>query len=538
MSGTETETEAATARATAVDDERGDTSGAELDVIMARAVAAARVAEGVPAVERRRWLAAAADAMDADAAELVRIAMRESHLPEARLTGELARTTAQLRLFDRVLDEGSYLEATIDHPDPSATPPVPDLRRMLVPLGVVAVFSASNFPFAFSVAGGDTASALAAGNAVVVKAHPGHPELSARTARTVTAALAEAGAPDGLFALVSGFDVGPLLVEHPDTAAVGFTGSVPGGRALFDIAARRPSPIPFYGELGSLNPVVVTPDALRQRGAELARGLSESVTLGAGQFCTKPGVVFVPGGEQASDAFAAAVAQALPDTTWTLLTPSIAEGFTRRTVEQLAAGAIAVGGSAGASAGSSSAKSGPAEDAIAGSDVGIPGAGAGAGASADGQVAPVILSADVSTVLAHADTLLEESFGPSTLLVRYADDDELARALTALDGSLTATIHAEPDEEIGDLVALLRPRAGRILFGGWPTGVAVSWAQHHGGPYPSTTSVHTSVGATAIRRWLRPVTYQTAPEAALPPELCEGNPLGIVRRVDGVLGRS
>lgn len=485
----------------------GETSAAELDVIMARAVAAARVAEGVPAVERRRWLVAAADAIDADAAELVRIAACESHLPEARLTGELARTTAQLRLFDRVLDEGSYLEATIDHPDPSATPPVPDLRRMLVPLGVVAVFSASNFPFAFSVAGGDTASALAAGNAVVVKAHPGHSELSARTARTVNAALAEAGAPDGLFALVGGFDVGPLLVAHPDMAAVGFTGSVPGGRALFDIAARRPSPIPFYGELGSLNPVVVTPDALRQRGAELARGLSESVTLGAGQFCTKPGVVFVPGSEQASDAFAASVAGALPDTTWTLLTPSIAEGFARRTAEQLAAGAVAV-------------------------------ASANTSASADGQVAPVILSADVSTVLAHADTLLEESFGPSTLLVRYADDDELARALTALDGSLTATIHAEPDEEIGDLVALLRPRAGRILFGGWPTGVAVSWAQHHGGPYPSTTSVHTSVGATAIRRWLRPVTYQTAPEAALPPELREGNPLGIVRRVDGILGRS
>lgn len=513
-----------------------ETSAAELDVIMARAVAAARVAEGVPAVERRRWLVAAADAIDADADELVRIAMRESHLPEARLTGELARTTAQLRLFDRVLAEGSYLEATIDHPDPAATPPVPDLRRMLVPLGVVAVFSASNFPFAFSVAGGDTASALAAGNAVVVKAHPGHPELSERTARTVTAALAEAGAPDGLFALVGGFDVGPLLVAHPDTAAVGFTGSVPGGRALFDIAARRPSPIPFYGELGSLNPVVVTPDALRQRGAELALGLSESVTLGAGQFCTKPGVVFVPGGEQASDAFAAAVAQSLPDTTWTLLTPSIAEGFARRTAEQLAAGAVAVGGSAAASAVASTANSGPAEDAIAGPDVGN--AGAVAGASADGQVAPVILSADVPTVLANADTLLEESFGPSTLLVRYADDDELARALTALDGSLTATIHAEPDEEVGDLVALLRPRAGRILFGGWPTGVAVSWAQHHGGPYPSTTSVHTSVGATAIRRWLRPVSYQTAPEAALPPELRESNPLGIVRRVDGVLGRS
>jgi NADP-dependent aldehyde dehydrogenase len=487
----------------------GETSAAELDLIMARAVAAARVAERVPAVERRRWLVAAADAIDADAAELVRIAARESHLPEARLTGELARTTAQLRLFDRVLDEGSYLEATIDHPDPSATPPVPDLRRMLVPLGVVAVFSASNFPFAFSVAGGDTASALAAGNAVVVKAHPGHPELSARTARTVTAALADAGAPDGLFALVGGFDVGPLLVAHPDTAAVGFTGSVPGGRALFDIAARRPSPIPFYGELGSLNPVVVTPDALRQRGAELARGLSESVTLGAGQFCTKPGVVFVPGSGQAADAFAASVAGALPDTTWTLLTPSIAEGFARRTAEQLASGAVAVA---------------PAADA--------------SGRGADGQVAPVILSADVPTVLANAETLLEESFGPSTLLVRYADDDELARALTALDGSLTATIHAEPDEEIGDLVALLRPRAGRILFGGWPTGVAVSWAQHHGGPYPSTTSVHTSVGGTAIRRWLRPVTYQTAPEAALPPELREGNPLGIVRRVDGVLGRS
>jgi NADP-dependent aldehyde dehydrogenase len=514
----------------------GETTAAELDLIMARAVAAARVAEGAPAAERRRWLAAVADALDADAAELVSIARRESHLPEARLTGELARTTAQLRLFDRVLDEGSYLEATIDHPDPAGTPPVPDLRRMLVPLGVVAVFSASNFPFAFSVAGGDTASALAAGNAVVVKAHPGHPELSARTARTVVAALAGAGAPDGLFAVVGGFDVGPLLVAHPHTAAVGFTGSVPGGRALFDIAAGRPSPIPFYGELGSLNPVVVTRDALRQRGEELARGLAESVTLGAGQFCTKPGVVFVPGGEGAdvtgaaagragagdagdagdagvrdANAFAASVAEAVPDTTWTLLTPSIAEGFTRRTAEQLGAGAVAVAGAV---------------------------AGASADGGVNGRVAPIILSADVPTVLAHADTLLEESFGPSTLLVRYADADELQRALTALGGSLTATIHAEPHEEIGDLVTLLRARAGRILFGGWPTGVAVSWAQHHGGPYPSTTSVHTSVGATAIRRWLRPVTYQTAPEAALPPELREGNPLGIVRRVDGVLGRS
>lgn len=499
----------------------GETSAAELDAIMARAVAAARVAEGVPAAERRRWLAAAADALDADAAELVRIAMRESHLPEARLTGELARTTAQLRLFDRVLDEGSYLEATIDHPDPAATPPIPDLRRLLVPLGVVAVFSASNFPFAFSVAGGDTASALAAGNAVVVKAHPGHPELSARTARTVVAALAEAGAPEGLFALVGGFDVGPLLVAHPDTAAVGFTGSIPGGRALFDIAARRPSPIPFYGELGSLNPVVVTRDAVRRRGGELARGLAESATLGAGQFCTKPGVVFVPGGEPGADDFATSVAEALPETTWTLLTPSIAEGFARRTAEQLGAGAVAVACAVDASATRAGVNDGADEAPIAA-----------------GQVAPVILSADVPTVLANADTLLAESFGPSTLLVRYADDDELARALTALDGSLTATIHAEPDEEIGDLVALLRPRAGRILFGGWPTGVAVSWAQHHGGPYPSTTSVHTSVGATAIRRWLRPVTYQTAPEAVLPPELREGNPLGIVRRVDGVLGRS
>ncbi|MER7796843.1 aldehyde dehydrogenase (NADP(+)) [Microbacterium sp. NPDC096154] len=445
---------------------------------------------------RAAWMRAAADALDADAATLVELAGRETALPEARLTGEVARTTAQLRLFASVVEEGSYLEAAIDHPNPSTTPPTPDLRRVLRPVGPVAVFAASNFPFAFSVAGGDTASALAVGCPVVVKAHPGHPETSRRAAEVMTAALASAGAPEGVFAMIEGFDAGLALVDHPAIKAVGFTGSVRGGRALFDRAAARPEPIPFYGELGSLNPVVVTPAADAARGAALAEGLAGSFQLGAGQFCTKPGVVLVP---EASALEAALPQHLVPQPR--LLTPSFADGF--------AAGSERVAG-------------------IEGVEI------VATGAAGDGP-ATVVAATDAPTLVAHAEELLEEVFGPFTLLVRYRDEAERDAVIDRMPGNLTATVHREADDDVAELVARLEEIAGRVLFSGWPTGVAVAWAQQHGGPYPSATSPFTSVGATAVRRFQRPVAYQDAPADVLPPALHDDNPLGIPRRIDGRL---
>ncbi|MEA4944509.1 MAG: aldehyde dehydrogenase (NADP(+)) [Propionicimonas sp.] len=445
---------------------------------------------------RAGWLRAIADALDAHVDDLVALADGETALGAARLTGEVARTTGQLRLFAAVLADGGYLEAIIDH----AAPGRPDLRRMLRPLGPVAVYAASNFPFAFSVAGGDTASALAVGCPVVVKAHPGHPETSRRTAALVTEALAAAGAPVGAFGLVEGFEAGLALIDHPAITAAAFTGSVAGGRALFDRAAARPAPIPFFGELGSINPVVVTEAADAVRGAELAAGLAASFQLGVGQFCTKPGLVFVPEGSVLEAALPAQVGRA----PHRLLTEAIARGF-RAGLEHLA---------------------------------GVPGAALVAGTVSEPAAGPepLVYAVDLATFTdpAFTATLTTEVFGPVTLLVRYPDAATLVGALAALEGSLTATVHAEPDEDVTALSAVLADRVGRLLFGGWPTGVAVTWSQQHGGPWPATTSQHTSVGATAVRRFQRPIVYQDAPEAVLPAALREDNPLGIPRRVDGV----
>lgn len=465
----------------------------DVDEAVRAAAGAAAAARTATDAERATWLRAMADRLDAAVDELVALADEETGLGDARLRGEVARTTGQLRMFARVVEEGSYLEATIDHADPSATPPRPDLRRILRPLGPVAVFAASNFPFAFSVAGGDTASALAVGCPVVVKAHPGHPRLSRRTAELVAEALSTAGAPDGVFGLVDGFDAGLALVDHPAVTAVAFTGSLAGGRALHDRAAARPAPIPFFGELGSVNPVVVTAEADADRGADLAAGLAGSFQLGVGQFCTKPGLVFLPEGSALEAALAPLVGADAPR----MLTPSIADGF---------------------AAGSERVRGVPGVEVVAG-----------------GRAAPTVAATDLATLAAHREQLLAEVFGPFTLLVRYGSRAELAAALADLEGSLTATLHAGEGESVDDVLPLLEEVAGRVLFAGWPTGVAVTWSQHHGGPWPATTSQHTSVGATAVRRFLRPIVYQDAPEAALPPALRDANPLGIPRRVDGML---
>lgn len=472
------------------------------EVTVAARDAAAQLGRTTTA-QRAGWLAAVADAIDAAVDELVEIADEETSLGEVRLRGEVARTTGQLRLFGQVIVDGGYLEATIDHADPDATPPKPDMRRMLHPLGPVAVFSASNFPFAFSVAGGDTASALAAGCPVIVKAHSGHPRLSVRTAEVVLGALRDAGAPEGTFALVGGRETGRSLVTDPAIQAAGFTGSLSGGRALFDLAVGRPDPIPFYGELSSLNPVVVTPAAADARPDEIAQGLVGSFTLGVGQFCTKPGLVFVPKGGGIEDAVVAAVSEASGGR---MLNERIADSFAQELQAVLDTGRVEV---------------------LAGE----PGS-----AVADGVAAPVVVATS-ATDLTDADQLLEECFGPMTLLVRYADDAELDAAIARLPGSLTIALHAESHEleELGPFMERARELAGRVIFGGWPTGVAVNWAQQHGGPWPSTTSsLHTSVGATAIRRFLRPVAYQNVPEALLPAALREAT-TEIPRRVDGRL---
>lgn len=456
---------------------------------VAEAVAAAARAFESPTTraERADWLDALAGALEADRAGLVALAHQETHLSEARLDGEVTRTAAQLRFFAGVVREGAYLEAVVEAPDPSLIPPRPDLRRMLRPLGPVAVYAASNFPFAFSVLGNDTASALAAGCPVVVKAHPAHPELSRRTA-----ALAGQVLPAGWFALVEGMDAGVALVQHPGVRAAGFTGSVRGGRALFDLAVSRPEPIPFYGELGSINPVVVTRAAAEERAPGIGAGLVASFTRDAGQYCTKPGLVFVPDGAGVEDAVRAALADAPASRQ---LTPAMADGFARGVDDRAARAAEVL-----------------------------------TGAAADGESTPTVLVVDAQAFLTDPETLLAECFGPVTVLVRYRDGD-LDPLLGTLEPSLTATIHRGADEDVSALAERLIPVAGRLLFDGWPTGVAIGWAQHHGGGWPSTTaSIHTSVGATAIRRWLTPIAYQDAPEHVLPLELRDANPLGIPRR--------
>jgi NADP-dependent aldehyde dehydrogenase len=483
------------------------------EAVTAAAAASSAVAKA-SYEQRASWLEALADMLDANADELVPLADAETHLGSPRLPGELARTSAQLRLFAGVVREGRFLEATIDHRDDAATPPIPDLRRMLVPVGPVAVFAASNFPFAFSVLGGDTASALAAGNPVVVKAHEGHPRLSRRVIELSHEALADA--PRGLLELVEGGDASVALVEDPRIMAVGFTGSVRGGRYLFDVASRRERPIPFYGELGSLNPVIVTPGAASTRADEVAEGLAGSFTMGAGQFCTKPGVVFIPA---SSDLDSRLASHVNADDRFVMLNERIAAGFRDRLAEVTGVAAVRVV---------------TGRDAAEADLVDVSEHGDHGGSADSALVAgPIVLATTIDTVLAEPTVLLDEVFGPVTLLVRYDDLDQVNDALRAAPGTLTTTIHAEDGEDVGRLLDEMAQVSGRVLYGGWPTGVAVSWAQQHGGPYPASTSLHTSVGATAIRRFLRPVAYQTVPDALLPEPLQEANPLAIPRRVDG-----
>jgi NADP-dependent aldehyde dehydrogenase len=458
--------------------------------------------------QRARFLEAIATNLETIAGALVARAVAESGLPEARITGEVGRTTGQLRLFADVLREGSWTGARIDPAQPDRTPPRADIRQRAIPLGPVAVFGASNFPLAFSVAGGDTASALAAGCPVVVKAHDAHPGTSELVARAITAAVSAEGLPAGTFSLLfgTGPGLGTAVVTDPRIKAVGFTGSRSGGTALVAAAATRPEPIPVYAEMSSINPVFLLGGALNSRGGDLGRAFVASLTMGSGQFCTNPGLVIAVDGP-GLDAFVAAASDAVADAAAApMLTPAIATNYATG-VAALAAEADLV-------------VRGPASD------------------------NPVTCQAALFTTDAASfgasEVLRAEVFGSSSLLVRCADADEMATVAAGLEGQLTATIHA--DETDHDAAAALLPtletKAGRILFNGWPTGVEVGHAMVHGGPFPATSdSRTTSVGGRAIERFLRPVAYQNMPKSLLPSAIADDNPDGVWRRIDGQLTR-
>lgn len=475
-----------------------DTDAEGVLAAVARARRAADVVAQATPSTRRDWLRAVADALTHHADELIELADRETALGAPRLTGEVARAAAQLRFYGDVCVEGSWLGVRID----SATETTPHLVRVNQPLGPVAVFGASNFPFAFSVLGNDTGSALAAGCPVVVKAHPAHVGLSHRMVEIATSALTDAGAPSGCLGLVSGQQAGVDLVNADAIEAVGFTGSEAGGLALWRLANARPRVIPVYAEMGTVNPVVVTTAGMAGF-ANVAAGFVGSFTLGSGQFCTKPGLLFAPAGRGAARAVAEALTAAAPAPV--MLTKQIAAGVTAGLGKLRAAGATVIGEVTG-----------------------------------DGSSwqAPAAVLAAPARLLTPGSRLLAETFGAVALVVEYADPAELTAALDALPGSLAATVIAggADDPDAGPLVRRLADTAGRVTVGDWPTGVAWTWAQHHGGPWPATSQPWaTSVGGAALERFVRPVAYQSVADAWLPPAGQAVNPWGIPRRVDGRL---
>ena len=460
----------------------------------------------VPLEQRARFLETIAQRILDLGPLLIERAGQESGLPAARLEGERGRTVNQLRLFAKVVRDGHFLEATLDSALLDRTPPRPDLRMRKIPLGAVAVFGASNFPLAFSVAGGDTASALAAGCPVVVKAHNAHLGTSELVGKAVLQAALECGMPEGVFSLLigEGNQIGGDLVSHPAIRAVGFTGSRGGGLALAQIAAKRKEPIPVYAEMSSINPVYLLPGALEAGGAKLAGAFVDSLTMGVGQFCTNPGLVIGLAGPQL-DAFRDAAAAALQlKPAGTMLTAGIHQAYD-----------TAIGKRAG----------------VSGVQLVANGSQEGSGCAARAA----LYQCDAATFLANP-ALEEEIFGPVSLLIACRNEDEILAVTRHLEGQLTATVHAvESDHALaGALLPLLERKVGRILFNGFPTGVEVSYAMVHGGPFPATSDARsTSVGATAIERFLRPVCYQDVPAGLLPEALKDGNPLGIVRLVDG-----
>lgn len=486
-------------------------SSEEVDAAVHLAAEAFPIYRRAPGKQRGLLLRNIAENIESIGDDLVTRATQETALPAPRIRNELARTCNQLRLFAELVEEGSWVDARIDRGDPTRAPlPKPDVRSMLRPLGPVVVFCASNFPIAFSVAGGDTASALAAGNPVIVKAHHAHPGTAELVGLAVSRAVREGDFPEGTFSLIygPGSEVGAQLVRHPLIRAGGFTGSRAGGTALMNAAANRPDPIPFYAEMSSVNPVFILASALREQAKTIANGLAASVTLGAGQFCTNPGLVFVPAtGSKDLIADLAALMTAAPQ--FTMLTLAICSAYREGTTalkenRRVQLISLGQGGNGDAAAGAS------------------------------------LFETDANSFLADR-SLCAEVFGPSTLLIKYSSLDQLIECARSLEGQLTASIHADETEleKSGDLIAILEQKAGRLVFNGFPTGVEVGHAMVHGGPFPATSDGRsTSVGTRAALRFTRAVCFQDFVDSALPDELKEANPLGIWRLVDGEITRA
>ncbi|GAM05646.1 aldehyde dehydrogenase (NADP(+)) [Novosphingobium sp. MBES04] len=481
---------------------------ADVAAACAKAAAAFDTYRAIDLESRAKFLERIADEIMALGEPLLEAYLTESGLPRARSEGERGRTCGQLRMFADVVRKGQFLQMRIDPALPDRAPPRPDLRLRMIPVGPVAVFGASNFPLAFSTAGGDTASALAAGCPVVVKGHPAHPITGSLIAQAISKAVADSGLPEGVFQHLVGpsNDLGAALVQDPNIMAVGFTGSRAGGLALTKLAQAREVPIPVYAEMSAINPVVILPEALKARGAALGEAFVGSLCMGAGQFCTNPGLVVTVEGDGLDDfvqAAATGVSGAKPQT---MLTTGIADAYAKG-VEKLA-GAPGIEEVARGEAGS---------------------------ATTGGAV---LFQTTAEKFLADK-ALGEEVFGSSSVIVRCKDEAELKTLLEGLEGQLTATIHMDDADEgaAAKILPTLERKVGRILVNGWPTGVEVCHAMVHGGPFPSTTDARTtSVGSLAIDRYLRPVSYQNMPQSLLAPELRDAAfSDGAPRLVDGKL---
>lgn len=459
--------------------------------------------------ERAMFLRRIADNLLASAEAITGRAVAETALPAGRIQSEINRTVQQLRMFADLVEEGSWVDARIDRADPGRKPaPKPDIRSMMQPLGPVAVFCAGNFPLAFSVAGGDTASALAAGNPVIVNAHYAHPGTAEIAGSSIREAVQAGNFHEGVFSLLysSGYDLGLALVKHPSIKAVGFTGSRRGGHALIDAARSRPEPIPVFAEMSSTNPVFILPRALKEKGSGIAAGMFSSVTLGAGQFCTNPGLVFLPD-DDIAERFTEELARMIYSPgNYTMLTPGIQDAYKKNIITRKKNSAIEL---------------------LAESPVSEQGGLCEVGAA--------LFRVDAQAFIENR-ALQEEIFGPSSLIVRCSGRQQILSVAYALEGHLTATVHGTEEDlrEYSELLGVLETRVGRIVLNGYPTGVEVCHAMVHGGPYPATSdSRSSSVGSRAIQRFARPVCYQNFPDSCLPEELKNDNPGGIWRMVDG-----
>jgi NADP-dependent aldehyde dehydrogenase len=485
--------------------EFNDASIVEINEVMSAANSAASVMKKLSLAKRAELMNAIADGLENSGDELIQLVMSETNLPDARLRGERGRTIFQLRSYAKACVKGDWLEASIDTAIPDKVPPKPDIRKMLVPLGPVVVFGSSNFPFAYSTAGGDTASAFAAGCPVIVKAHPAHPKTSDAVAQIIHQAVKQCVLPAGVFSHVHGvsFEVGKSLVLHPHTKAVGFTGSYSGGKALFDLANQREEPIPVFAEMGSVNPVFLLPEKITSDPQGIAASYAGSITLGVGQFCTNPGLIIGIKGD-ALNQFIVALSNQIGN-----IPPAamLHEGITKAFFEKRK---------------------------LALSQQGVELIATSSAEAKENQGIPTIATTTGDVFLKNK-LLHQEVFGPYSLIVQCSDNNELLQVAKKLEGQLTATIMATDADinENTELLDVVSDKCGRMILNGVPTGVEVCLSMHHGGPFPSTSdSRFTSVGADAIKRFARPVCYQNFPDHLLPSELQNQNPLGINRRVN------